>query len=392
DKYGSRGVMTRIVLWWSAFTVLTGCVMKFSLDSGVRLTVPGTDWQVPLLIDSFVMLLIIRFLFGAGEAGALPNAARVVTRWFPPDRRGPAQGLINTSMLIGGAFVPTVTAELIEVEWIGWRGVFFLYGSLGILWAAAFYWWFVDNPAENPAVNEAELRLIGERSSSAAHEPIPWRLVLTSPNVWLLGGVITCSAFSSYLYYFWYPKYLQAARGVSQVDSGRLTSLVLVLGAIGGTVGGYVADWSRRRTGERRWCRRAAGSTGLMFAAVALAASVMCDWPIAVALCTGLAAFCAMMTISTWWAVVSEISGKHLGALFGLMNSMGVIGAGGSQLFFGSFADWMEGRGYTGRAQWDPGFYVICCVLLVGAVGWLLVDPTVSVVEPREAASPQGSD
>src|SRR5438093_1242928 len=101
DKYGSRGVMTRIVLWWSAFTVLTGCVMKFSLDSGVRLTVPGTDWQVPLLIDSFVMLLIIRFLFGAGEAGALPNAARVVTRWFPPHRRGPAQGLINTSMLIG---------------------------------------------------------------------------------------------------------------------------------------------------------------------------------------------------------------------------------------------------------------------------------------------------
>src|SRR5687767_13655750 len=36
DRYGSRGVLTRIVLWWSAFTALTGCVWPFTLDSGYR--------------------------------------------------------------------------------------------------------------------------------------------------------------------------------------------------------------------------------------------------------------------------------------------------------------------------------------------------------------------
>ncbi len=54
DRYGSRRIMTRIVVWWSLFTALTGAAWGF-----------GT-------------LLVIRFLFGAGEAGALPNSARVL--------------------------------------------------------------------------------------------------------------------------------------------------------------------------------------------------------------------------------------------------------------------------------------------------------------------------
>src|SRR5205807_2184212 len=113
DRYGSRGVLTRIVLWWSAFTMLTGCVWAFSLDSGLRLGLRGTDWSIPLLFDSFALLLLVRFLFGAGEAGALPNAARVSARWFPAGRRGPVQGLLNTSMLLGGITAPIVAGYVI---------------------------------------------------------------------------------------------------------------------------------------------------------------------------------------------------------------------------------------------------------------------------------------
>src|SRR5436190_1548279 len=51
DRFGSRGVLTRIVLWWSVFTALTGAAKGF--------------WQ----------LLVVRFLFGGGEAGAIPNVA-----------------------------------------------------------------------------------------------------------------------------------------------------------------------------------------------------------------------------------------------------------------------------------------------------------------------------
>src|SRR6516162_2131544 len=97
DRFGSRRVLTRIVLWWSTFTALTGCVWYFSFELGGM-----------VVFNSFVLLLLVRFLFGAGEAGALPNAARVIAHWFPTGRRGLPQGLISMSAQIGAAVAPPV--------------------------------------------------------------------------------------------------------------------------------------------------------------------------------------------------------------------------------------------------------------------------------------------
>ncbi len=381
DRHGSRGVLTRIVLWWSACTALTGCVRPFTLDSGYRLALPGGG--VPLLLDGFILLVLIRFLFGAGEAGALPNAARVLARWFPAEGRGPAQGFINTCMLLGGAVTPVAAAYLIA--WVGWRGAFALFGLLGVGWAVAFYTWFRDDPAEHPGVNAAERKLLAATAQEAGPAPpVPWRRVLRSANVWLLGGVISCSAFASYMYFFWYPTYLERGRQVDPIRSGWLSSLVLASGAVGCTLGGYLGDGMVRRTGSPRWGRRLVGAGGLAAAALALLASLACESPVAAAALTGLACLSASTTLAGWWAVVTAISGRHLGALFGLMNSLGVPGAIASQLFFGRFADAMGARGYKGRAQWDPGFFVYAGVLLACALGWLFIDPARSAVEPAE--------
>jgi hypothetical protein len=66
----------------------------------------------------------------------------------------------------------------------------------------------------------------------------------------------------------------------------------------------------------------------------------------------------------------------HLGALFGLMNSLGVPGAVASQLFLGRFVDHLGALGHVGRARWDPAFYLYGIVLVIGAVCWLFVDTT----------------
>jgi ACS family glucarate transporter-like MFS transporter len=102
---------------------------------------------------------------------------------------------------------------------------------------------------------------------------------------------------------------------------------------------------------------------------------------------TALATFFVALPIATWWAVVTEISGKHLGALFGLMNSLGVPGGVASQVFLGRFSDYRKEQGFVGRDQWDPAFYVYFGVLLVGAVGWLFIDATKSAVESEEETS-----
>src|SRR5262245_48567727 len=57
DVWGPRRVLTRIVLWWSLFTALTGCVWYFTLDSGHELSLFGLT--VPLLLNSFLVLLLV---------------------------------------------------------------------------------------------------------------------------------------------------------------------------------------------------------------------------------------------------------------------------------------------------------------------------------------------
>lgn len=371
DRFGSRKVLVRIVLWWSAFTALTGCVVQFVWDVPFQVTYAG----IPLF-GSLGMLLLVRFLFGAGEAGALPNAARILSRWFPDGRRGPAQGMITTANLIGGAVAPILTAYIIRAA--GWRWAFIAFGSLGIVWAVVFARWFRDDPAEHPQVNPVELDLIrrGTRPQghADAHPPIPWKAVYDSRNVWLLGFALTCASAVSYMYFGWYPTYLKQGRGVPEQEAGWLTGLVLAGGAVGSLAGGFLGDWLRRLTGDRSWSLRLLGVCGMFCASVFLVAGIQFDSPALAAGLTAAACFSANVQLASWWAVVTEITGRHLGTLFGLMNAVGLVGAFASQTLLGAFADRRQELGYVGRDQWDPAFYLYALLLLAAAVAWWWVD------------------
>lgn len=360
DRFGSRSVLTRIVLWWSAFTMLTG------------------------LCSGLLPMIIVRFLFGAGEAGALPNAARVVRRWFPSAALGRAQGFVVGSTLVGGAAAPPVAQYLINQY--GWRWSFAALGLPGVVWAIGFYAWYRDDPAEHPSVNDQERRLIGiGRPVAATAEPVthvPWLHVLTSANIWLLGFVVTCAAATTYLFFSWYPSYLQNGRGVSPEASAWMSSTVLTGGALGSMIGGWVCDILVRRTGDRRWTRSLLGASAMATAGLAMFASVNCDSPWISAACCTWSCFAIYVQLSAWWGVVSDISGKHLGTIFGLVNSMGILGGVASPILLGWSVDRLKNLGHIGRAQWDPAFYVYGGVLLCGAVMWLWINANKSAVEP----------
>ena len=344
DRFGSRSVLTRIVIWWSLFTALT-----------------GAGW-------GFASLLVIRFLFGAGEAGAFPNAARVISRWFPASERGRVQGIMLTAAQLGGVAAPTLAAYLIE--FVGWRWAFAVFGLIGVAWATGFWYWFRDDPAEHEAVNEAELALIrsnGEKPPAHA-EPIPWRAVLSNSGIWILGVAITCAAFMSYMYFTWFPKYLQDARECDNIEAGLLSSLVLAGSAIGVLGGGVVADRILRSGRDVVRCRRLLGGSCFTIAAGLLVVAVRMDSAIAMAAVAALSSLCLQIVLPTWWSAAIEQSGKHVGSLFGLMNMIGLVGAMVSQWFVGWFADYRKGLGFSGREQWDPMFNVYVGVLLFGAL------------------------
>jgi MFS family permease len=157
---------------------------------------------------------------------------------------------------------------------------------------------------------------------------------------------------------------------VDSVEAGWLASLVLAGAAVGTLAGGFLDDLLRRAAARhgRRWL----GAVAFTLAAGLVGLGLLCESPRALAACASLSCLAAMCTQSSWWSCAIEISGRHIGSLFGLMNGMGVFGAMGSQFFFGAFADWRKGQGYTGRAQWDPAFAVYIAALLAAALCWAL--------------------
>src|SRR5688500_15647177 len=139
-------------------------------------------------------------------------------------------------MHVCGAIAPLVAAWLIDSP-LGWRGTFVAFGAVGIVWAGCFYWWFRDKPAEHPAVNQAEMQLIGTHERGGGHGAVPWGEALLHPNVWLLGITITMSAFNSYFFFSWYSTYLQEARAVSNQTAGWLSALALAGATAGSLIG-----------------------------------------------------------------------------------------------------------------------------------------------------------
>ncbi len=161
DRIGPRRVLTRTVLWWSAFTSLTG------------------------LVTGFYPLLATRFLFGMGEAGAFPNASVAIARWFPVHERGRVFGVVLMASQLGGAIAPLLVIP-IQVHY-GWRASFYLFGILGVAWSAAWYWWFRDSPAEKAGVTPAELAET-RGLMPKAHHCLPWKIAFRSTNFWAAMG------------------------------------------------------------------------------------------------------------------------------------------------------------------------------------------------------------
>ncbi|MBX9585484.1 MAG: MFS transporter [Gemmataceae bacterium] len=351
DRRGPRAVLAALVLAWSLFTGLTGAAA------------------------GLVALVVVRFLFGAAEAGALPNAAKVVARWFPAGERGRVQGVMLAAAQLGAVAAPAASAYLIEAA--GWRWVFPAYGLLGVAWAVGFWLWFRDDPTAHRGVNDAELRLIraGADTGPAAADPgpVPWAAVAGNRGVAVLSLIMVLGAFYTYFFYSWFQKYLSAARGVDNVEAGLLTSLVMAGSAAGMLGGGWLADRLSRWAADPVAARRGVGVVCYLVAAGCLFLGVRSDDPAATAALWGLS-FCAMhVTLPNWWVLAIPQAGRHTGALTGLMNGLGVLGALGSQGFVGWYTDRQEAvHGLTGRAAWDPLFDVYVGVLLAGAVAWWL--------------------
>jgi ACS family glucarate transporter-like MFS transporter len=339
DRIGPRRVLTRIVLWWSAFTSITGLAMGYS------------------------SLLFTRLLFGVGEAGAFPNTSIVVARWFPVPERGRALGIILAAAQIGGAISPLLVVP-IQIRY-GWRASFYVFGILGVVWSAIWYTWFRDSPQEKPGVPQSELDDC-PAPIAHIHRSLPWAIALRSRNFW----AIMITAFSYiYTYNFfqsWFHTYLVKARGYSERDL-LLSSLPFVLAACANLAGGLASHLLVRRIGLK-WGRCGLGVAGLAVAtACTMAVMFTRNPPVALAL---LSLTYAAITLQQpiMFAVCLDVGGAYAGAMVGAMNMSSQIGGFIGSLVFGYLV------AHTG--SYNLPFLPMAALLVLGTYLWLRIDPT----------------
>lgn len=341
DKVGTRSVLMRIVAWWSTFTILTAAAWNFG------------------------SLLVIRFLFGVGEAGAWPNSAKTFSRWFPRTERGRAQGIFFMGAHGGGAYSPLLIAWMLT--FMHWRTVFIVVGSVGFVWAAAWYKWFRSEPSEHPEVNAAELALIMEgREEQAGHGDVPWLAILKDPNVLLLCAMYFVQTYSFYFYLTWMPTYLERIRGFKATDLGLFAGAPMVACMIADLTGGLTTDAMTKRFGLRLG-RAVAGGSGFIFAGLftilGAAAADATTAALYLALGAGWGAFC----LASSWGVVMDIAGPHAGVVGAVMNTSGQVGGFLSPIVLA----WL----IQGTGDWNTPLNITGVLLLFGAVCWLFINP-----------------
>jgi predicted MFS family arabinose efflux permease len=323
-----------------------------------------------------VSLTVTRFLFGMGEAGCFPNLTKAFTIWLPPDERVRAQGIMWLSARWGGAFTPPLVA--LVMGRVGWRHAFEIFGCLGVVWAAAFWFWFRDNPLHNPSLNAAERELLRDEASLAAgHTHVPWLRLAGSRQVWLLMWQYFCLSYGWYFYITWLPSYLQRGRHLPLDSAKWLAVLPLFFGGLGSLAGHYAAARLARSTGSVARARRTVASIGFIAGAAFLLVSTRIQSPLLAVLAIGVSSFAVDLSMPCSWAAAMDIGGPCAGTVSGAMNMWGNMGGAIAATLNGYLLRWFH-------ANWNITFYVSAAIYLVAVVLWKFLDPVTTLRHPDE--------
>lgn len=302
DRFGEKRVITRIVLGWSFFTALTGMAM------------------------GFVSLFTTRFLFGAAEAGAYPNTAIAIRKWFSVEQRARAQAVIWMASRVGGAITPFVIVPLQAS--FGWRHSFLILGAVGVVWALIWLLLY-RSPVTEPQKEESSK--VGS-----------WTNVLRDRNFWLLMVMYYCYACGVFFFISWLPKYLHNGRGMAPEDLTYSAALPFLLAAFGCLFGGAISDALVNKFGLT-WGRRVVPLVGLTLSGVVMlfATLTTSNTQAVLALAFGMALM--DVTAPVAWALATGLGKENSGAVTGAMNTAGLLGGTVASLGVGYLVSWTGG-------------------------------------------------
>lgn len=343
DKYGPRKVLTAVVSLWSIFTALTGAVYHF------------------------ITLLVVRFLFGVGEAGAFPSMARAIFSWIPLRERGLVNGINFSGGRIGAAIALPIVAWLIDLT--SWRMSFVILGVIGVLWALIWYAWFRDAPEEHASISAEELAFIADHiqpPATSAKKPISFKKMFASSTMWQLMGQYFSSNFTFFFCLTWLFPHLKTKYDLDMLETGLYAAAPLICGALGNWFAGWMVDYIYRR-GRWELSRKIPAIIGFSLASIGIIASVYMSEVTGAIIFISIAVFGADMTLSPSWSACVDVGKEHSGTVSGTMNMAGNLGS-----FFTALA-FPYMLAMTGSDV--PFFFLAASLNVVAIFIWFMIKP-----------------
>lgn len=332
DSFGHRKILAIIVLWWSAFTAFTG------------------------MAGGLATLIMIRFLFGIGEAGSSPCSTGVISRWFEKGEVGKAQGYVWAASRMGGALTPFVVIPV--MMWVGWRAAFYLLGALGVIWALVWYWYYRD-PSQS------------SRTNASQSTSINWRLLLCNKQFWLICAMYFFYAFGSWFFFSWFPTFMELGRGFEKSELTYAVAVPFIMSMIGNIAGGHLTDKLTKRYGVKIG-RKALGSTSLSISAVCMFLAAFIPGKMAVFVFLSLCFGIFDLMLPSAWALCIDLGKRHAGTLSGAMNTAGNIGGFCCGILFGELVQQ--------SGNYNLPLYMIAVMLIVSAVLFVFINPEKPIV------------
>ena len=349
DQKGQRKILSIIVLWWSLFTVFTG------------------------IAGGFISLLLIRFMFGIGEAGSYPCMTGAIGKWFPKMETAKAQGYIWAASRLGGALTPFVVIPLLLI--VGWRAVFYLLGIVGIIWVVIWYLWYRDEPANVKGIHQSELDEITEGTIKTKKVKVPWKLIFKKKQFWLLLSMYWFYVWGSWFFFSWFPTFMENGRGFEKTQLTYAISVPFLMGIIGNITGGYLSDKLSKKYGLKIG-RRLLGVSGLAISSIFmfLAGFIPGKLPVFIflSLCFGV----MDLMLPSAWAICLDIGKQYAGVISGAMNTAGNIGGFFCAIVFG----------YIVRAtgNYNLPLFIISGMMMISALLFSKLDPTKELIPENQ--------
>jgi MFS family permease len=326
DRFGARRTLAVCGIIWSVSTIAVG------------------------LVGSFGALILCRVLLGLGEGATFPTATRALSDWATPGRRGYVQGITHSFARLGNAVTPPLVAWLIHLT--SWRQSFVVLGIVSLVWAAVWWFYFRDDPAQHPGTTPQERQTLNSYAARIAkkREVVPWgALALRMLPVTV---VYFCYGWTLWLFLTWLPSFFLHTYKLDLKHAAISASGVYVLGAIGNTAGGLTSDSILRRTGNRNKARRNIITICFLVSFALMFPVLKSHWLASVspfvklhelnfvAICLAAAFFFAEFTIGPFWAIPMDIAPRYSGSASGLMNLGSALAAAVSPLVAGYVIKW----------------------------------------------------